>query len=329
LFVINSSTAFTASTTTTTTTKRSNALFFITRQTLSPRPLVLVSGRVQQTKLFSNPTTTTTTTTTTTNNNNNSNNNNQQELAQKFDALLDEGNVRAAQELLQSHSDQTIVSLDNKERWNRVFSTIEQQTAQAEETTEVNMRKIAGFPTTSQPRNAMTRMYQTLKDQNQLRVFGAIDAKVPPAAGSHAVRPSLLEEITGLPMKALTPQPSNNLLLFAGVSVAVLEGLASVFLGINLNLLVLITLLGVGFDRIVLNGAIAESIYKLFNPAVQTKIQRHEAGHFLAAYLMGCPVEGCVLNACKCFCVGVHGYGYGYIQYVPLLIIVSVLHLTQ
>lgn len=222
----------------------------------------------------------------------------QDELAKNFDTLIAEGKLGAAEQLLKSQPDQTIVSLDdkNKERWTKVFATIEEQTAQAEETVEVNTRKIAEFPLTSQPRNAMTQMYQTLADQNQLQVFGAINSRLPPAAGSHAVRPSLLEEVTGLPMQSLTPKPSDNLLL-AGISVAVLELIISVALGINLNLLAGVTILAAGFDRLVLNGAVAESVYKIFNPEVQVKIQRHEAGHFLAAYLMGCPVEGCVLNA--------------------------------
>ena len=217
-------------------------------------------------------------------------------LAKRFDNLLEEGDLEGAVQLLKSQPDQDIVSLDQKARWTLIFASIEEQTASAEETTEVNVRKIAEFPLTSQPRNSMTQMYQTLKDQNQLQVFGAINSRLPPAAGSHAVRPSLLEDITSLPMQSLTPKPSDNLLL-AGVTVAILEGILSVALGINLNFLVLATLLSAGFDRLVLNGAIAESIYKIFNPSVQAKIQRHEAGHFLCAYLLGCPVEGCVLNA--------------------------------
>ncbi|CAB9500225.1 expressed unknown protein [Seminavis robusta] len=217
---------------------------------------------------------------------------------QLLDYNLENGKLGDAIQLLQSNPD--LVSFDGadgQKRWNAIFDTIEEQTALAEETVEqVNTRRMAEFPTTSTARTEMTQMYQTLKDIGQLRVFGAVPSRMPPAAGSHAVRPSMLEEITDLPMKALTPQPSNTL-LYAGVAVALLEGVLSVATGINLNLLVFATLTAFGIDRILLNGAILESAYKILNPDVQNKIQRHEAGHFLCAYLLGCPVEGCVLDA--------------------------------
>ena len=214
---------------------------------------------------------------------------------QLFEENLENGKLGAAARLLQLSPN--LISLENKERWNKLFKAIETSTSEALETVEqVNTRRIAEFPTESQTRNDMTLMYKTLKDLDQLRVFGAIDPQMPPAAGSHAVRPSLLEEITGLPLKALTPKPTNSLLLAGGI-VAVAEGLLSVALNINLNVLVLWTLGLATADRIFLNGAASESFFKLFSPGIDSKIRHHEAGHFLCAYLLGCPVEGCVLNA--------------------------------
>jgi hypothetical protein len=50
-------------------------------------------------------------------------------------------------------------------------------------------------------------------------------------------------------------------------------------------------------DQILYKGAAFESIYQLLNPSHREKIIRHEAGHFLLAYLAGIPVRACVTNA--------------------------------
>ena len=49
-------------------------------------------------------------------------------------------------------------------------------------------------------------------------------------------------------------------------------------------------------DRVLLNGAVAETLTRLIVPGYRERIIRHEAGHFLVAYLLGCPVQGCLLD---------------------------------
>lgn len=165
----------------------------------------------------------------------------------------------------------------NRTRWNAIFSAIEETTANAEENTE-NLR--AEFPLQSEARMAMTRMYETLQRGGHLSLYGAVNTKMPLAAGNHELPPALLESILEMPMKALTPKPTNSLVI-AGVVVALIEGVLSTTLGISLNFLTFATLLAFLLDRLFLNGALSETFLKAFQPGVQNKILRHEAGHFL------------------------------------------------
>mmetsp|Transcript_16372 Transcript_16372/g.21428 ORF Transcript_16372/g.21428 Transcript_16372/m.21428 type:complete len:545 (-) Transcript_16372:216-1850(-) len=212
-----------------------------------------------------------------------------------LDQALADSNLRKATSILKNGNQGGKAEL-SREQWNQIFELIQERTANAEENTVENVNQATEFPTQSAARSEMTEMYKVLKESGQLQLFGALNTKMPLAAGSTNVPPLLLEGILDLPMTALTPKPTNSL-LFAGVAVAILEGLISASLNIPLNNLVLSTLLLVSLDRFALNGATFETILKLFSPGVQNKILRHEAGHFLAAYLLGCPVEGIVLSA--------------------------------
>jgi hypothetical protein len=249
---------------------------------------------------------------------------------QLLDEYLAAANLGQAARLLKeaaaahhpNDQNQPLVQL-TRERFRNIFAAIEERTAALAEDeptqTTTNQGNTDGgsssastkngavqFPAESVARAEMTDLYRTLHQQDQLVLFGAASnnnsptrAAVTtclPTAGSHAVSPALLEQILNLKMTALTPQPTNTLVL-AGAAVAVLEGMISATTGIPINALFVSTLGAAFFDRLFINGAISESFFKLFNPAVQAKIVRHEAGHFLLAYLLGCPVEGIVLTA--------------------------------
>lgn len=209
----------------------------------------------------------------------------------KLDSLLDQVKLREAVAFLKENPDTQLT----KDRWSKIFNAIEERTLNAEENTE-NLRMQAEFPLESAARKEMTAMYDTLRDQNHLRLYGAVSTTEPLAAGSHSVPPELMEQILGLPMLALTPQATNTIWI-AGVLTATVEAFISFTSGVNFNVLVLLTLLSAVFDKILLNGAIFETYIKLFSPGVQQKILKHEANHLFTAYLLGCPVEGIVLSA--------------------------------
>lgn len=213
------------------------------------------------------------------------------EQEQDFDKFLEDNRLQRAVDLFRSAPDLDL----SRDRWNRIFDTIEEVTAEADQNA-VNTRMEQELPLVSQSRTEMTDMYRLLKNEGQLRLFGAIDKFNMPASGSYSVRPSMLEEITLLSMKSLTPQPSNTL-LYAGIGLATIEAIASGNLGLDLNFLFFVTLAAALADRVFFNGAISETTVKTISPKTQPKITRHEAGHFLCAYLLGCPVEGYVLSA--------------------------------
>jgi hypothetical protein len=211
--------------------------------------------------------------------------------AKNFDDLLEDNNLMQAVDAFRRSPDLELT----RDRWNRIFDTIEEITAVADQAS-INTRSEQESPLVSKSRMEMTDMYSTLKEEGHLKLFGSITKDNMPANGSHSVRPNTLEEITLLSMKALTPNPSNTL-LYAGVGLAIVEAIGSAYFALDLNFVFFLTLFSALSDRIFLNGALTETVMKTLSPKTQPKITRHEAGHFLCAYLLGCPVEGYVLSA--------------------------------
>jgi hypothetical protein len=234
------------------------------------------------------------------NDNDNNNDNGELELSQSLDSLLEKGNLKSATSLLK-HNPNSIQM--TKERILSIFNAVEERTKEAEENAinkraadeaSVNLGAME-YPPTSPARMEMTEMYSVLNERGDLRVFGAARDGKYPAMGTKNVTPNLLEKITDLSMNALTPKPTNTLLL-AGAGLAFVEGILSLSTGINLNFLILLTLFLGFLDKLIVNGAVFETATRVGMPEYRTKILKHEAGHFLCAYLLGCPVEGCVLS---------------------------------
>ena len=230
----------------------------------------------------------------------------QVDAEKQFDEFLSDGNLRRAIRYFKDHP-----GLDmTRQRWSTVFDTMEDRLRNAEqERTNSNNNnndpngngmgqmpaRGEAFPLNTPARAEVTDMYTTLKDLQHLRLFGAVDTKEPLAAGSHTVTPVLLEQVSGMSMQAMTPKPTNTLLI-AGVVLSAVEAFISAYFGLDFNVLVFATLAGAFADQVLVNGAIFDTFVKFFYPSINNKILRHEAGHFLAAYLLGCPVEGFVLS---------------------------------
>ncbi|KAL3808406.1 hypothetical protein ACHAXA_009847 [Cyclostephanos tholiformis] len=233
---------------------------------------------------------------------------------------LDSNDLGGILSYLRSHDPTSISSLSSS-RVRSIFRAIEVTTSESI-TNTVNKRALedAKFIEFRSPpdrvRGLMTALYRSLRDGGRLLVFGAVGRPPPPpmsssvvdasytmppelpiypTSGSRIISPKLLGEITNLDMISLTPRPTNAL-LYGGVALAALEGFASLYFGIDFNLLVAITILFAVLDQVLVSGAVFETALRMARPEMSGRIIRHEAGHFLCAYLLGCPVEGVVLS---------------------------------
>eukprot|EP00586_Coscinodiscus_wailesii_P011902 CAMPEP_0172490662 /NCGR_PEP_ID=MMETSP1066-20121228/21178_1 /TAXON_ID=671091 /ORGANISM="Coscinodiscus wailesii, Strain CCMP2513" /LENGTH=452 /DNA_ID=CAMNT_0013259255 /DNA_START=433 /DNA_END=1791 /DNA_ORIENTATION=+ len=209
----------------------------------------------------------------------------------QLDKYLSASDLPSAIKLL--NDDSTTINL-TRDRFISIFAAIEDATsAPSENQLIADPDQI--YPAVSPGRSTMTDAYSALKSRGHLLAFGAAGNGNVLAGGSKTVVPKLLEEILSMKMSSLTPQPSNTLLV-AGAVLATAEAVLALVTGWDFSVLALLTVLLSLADRLLLNGAAFEFLQRLIMPSYAEKVRRHEAGHFLVAYLLGCPVEGCVLS---------------------------------
>ncbi len=233
---------------------------------------------------------------------------------------LESNNLERILSYLQSHP--ASIPLLSKSQTQTIFNAIEMATADSDENT-VNKRALQDanifsaiggggveFRSLDRVRSQMTQLYRLLRENGRLNIFGAIgrpppaclaissppDGPVYPAlSDSKLISPTLLEEITSMEMINLTPKPT-NLLLYGGIALALLEGIASLYFDISFNLIVVCSVLLAVLDQVLVSGAVFETALRMVRPEMTSRITKHEAGHFLCAYILGCPVEGVVLS---------------------------------
>ncbi len=137
--------------------------------------------------------------------------------------------------------------------------------------------------------------YRELQAGGELRAFASALGALP-APEPKVVDAATQQRLTGLAPSAFAPPKSNRFegaiaggLLVGGLAVArALEVDPRPFVGVPTALLLA--------DRALLRGLPSEAITRVLNPEYRRTVVAHEAGHFLCAYLLGCPVQACLLD---------------------------------
>ncbi|KAL5549528.1 hypothetical protein UlMin_004759 [Ulmus minor] len=147
--------------------------------------------------------------------------------------------------------------------------------------------------------------YGFLKDRGFLPNFGKFRNIV--LEGQRNVTPTALKASTGLEVSKFAPKKwgvsgSSRLALvglLGGISFLLSQGI-----DVRPNLA---AILGLAFvDSVFLGGSCLAQISSYW-PPTRRRILVHEAGHLLAAYLMGCPIRGVILDPIVAMQMGIQG----------------------
>ena len=142
----------------------------------------------------------------------------------------------------------------------------------------------------------LVRCYGALSKRGVLRGYGSADGALP-APTPKVVTTDEQQRLTGLPTSAFAPGKGNGggTLVAGALSALALTSAASSF-GWDLQAPFQAAGGALLLDRLLLRGAAGEAVTKLVQPAYARTVLQHEAGHFLVAYLLGCPVEAVLLD---------------------------------
>ena len=144
-------------------------------------------------------------------------------------------------------------------------------------------------------------LYARLQGLDLVQSFGAA---APPRVCS--VDAAELQRRTGLDAAKFSPTSSSGFLISGAVAALALVGAAAV-LGVDPNPVAAGLAVAALADQIVMGGAVGERLARLVVPAYGERVVVHEAGHLVAAYLLGCPVRGVVLSASEAQRKGIPG----------------------
>jgi hypothetical protein len=207
-----------------------------------------------------------------------------------FDKCIEEGRIKDSVNLLRAYEDSITVSP------NVAYKMLSLIPLDISEENERQQQVLTSY------------IYSYLKRHSLLRGFGYVPATPAylPVSSKDIDVPDL-EKATGFELKALTPRGTQFTWQFAGLAVCTIEYLISRELGLDPMRVLPATALVFILDRVLISGAAFESLYRFFFPQYKEKVIKHEAGHFLLAYLMGCPIQGYFISAWDAFKSGIMG----------------------
>lgn len=165
---------------------------------------------------------------------------------------------------------------------------------------ESNSPAQGGAPATRRTsEEQLTATYTALAARGALRGFGSVSAAAVLPLGIERKEMSTEEQLllTGLPTTAFAPPRGGSRFdILLGAGSAALLATASAQVGIDVRISIGLVGAALLADSIVFRGAVSESATRAVKPGYATKVREHEAGHFLVAYLLGCPIEACLLD---------------------------------
>jgi len=146
---------------------------------------------------------------------------------------------------------------------------------------------------------SITYVYSVLKERGLLKAFACIqevrgyqENYLPKNVDAEMIE----TRSEGLPMSALTPGQAQNFWAYGGVALCLLELAICRFYGVDAGAVIPGTIAAFFLDRFVGGGRVFDAFARVLLPRYKERIIRHEAGHFLMAYLLGCPVQDCLLR---------------------------------
>ncbi|CEM38862.1 unnamed protein product [Vitrella brassicaformis CCMP3155] len=108
-----------------------------------------------------------------------------------------------------------------------------------------------------------------------------------------------MEKYTNFTMDKLTPKGSGVFWSVAGVALALAQ--IALLPPETLNILVPLECGAVLVDSLFFRSVLSESVARVVFPPYQERIVKHKAGHFLIGYLLGAPIQRCIVTVPQLF----------------------------